>query len=122
MLRYVSPVQLTGRFMTEDVQLGGVTLERGDLAMVLLASGNRDPDAFADPDRFDVGRDPNNHLGFGFGLHHCLGAPLARMETGVALAALVRRVRTLELASDRLIYRDTVVLRGLEALPVTLTA
>ena len=122
MLRYVSPVQLTGRFMTEDVRLGGATLERGDLAMVLLASGNRDPDAFADPDRFDVGRDPNNHLGFGFGLHHCLGAPLARMETGVALAALVRRVRTLELASDRLIYRDTVVLRGLEALPVTLTA
>ncbi len=120
MLRYVSPVQLTGRALTEDCEFGGVEFAAGDFAMLLLASGNRDPDQFEDPDRFDVARTPNNHLGFGFGIHHCLGAPLARMETQVALTSLVKRAPGLALAVDQVSYKSNVVLRGMEALPVSM--
>jgi len=120
MLRYVSPVQLTGRFLTEDSEFGGVRFEQGDFVMLLLASGNRDPDQFDQPDRFDVGRTPNNHLGFGFGIHHCLGAPLARMETQVALSTLVRRAPDLALAVPEVTYKHNVVLRGMESLPVAM--
>jgi cytochrome P450 len=120
MLRYVSPVQLTGRALTEDCEFGGVEFEAGDFAMLLIASGNHDPDQFDDPERFDVTRAPNNHLGFGFGIHHCLGAPLARMETQVALTSLVRRAPRLALAVGDLTYKSNVVLRGLASLPVSM--
>jgi cytochrome P450 len=120
MLRYVSPVQLTGRALTEPCEFGGVEFAAGDFAMLLLASGNHDPDQFDDPERFDVTRTPNNHLGFGFGIHHCLGAPLARMETQVALTSLVRRAPGLALAVDDVAYKSNVVLRGMESLPVAL--
>jgi cytochrome P450 len=120
MLRYVSPVQLTGRALTEDCEFGGVEFEAGDFAMLLIASGNHDPDQFDDPERFDVTRAPNNHLGFGFGIHHCLGAPLARMETQVALTSLVRRAPRLALAVDDVTYKSNVVLRGMESLPVSM--
>jgi cytochrome P450 len=120
MLRYVSPVQLTGRAFTEDCSFGGVDFAAGDFAMLLLASGNRDPLVFDQPERFDVTRNPNNHLGFGFGIHHCLGAPLARMETQVALAALVHRAPDLALTVDEVTYKSNVVLRGMESLPVSL--
>ncbi|MGO8870609.1 MAG: cytochrome P450 [Acidimicrobiales bacterium] len=120
MLRYVSPVQLTGRALLEDCEVGGVEFATGDFAMLLLASGNRDPDQFEEPDRFDVSRTPNNHLGFGFGIHHCLGAPLARMETQVALTALVHRAPRLALATDQVTYKTNVVLRGMESLPVSM--
>jgi cytochrome P450 len=120
MLRYVSPVQLTGRVMLEDLELEGVTFRAGDFAMLLIASGNHDPAQFNDPERFDVTRTPNNHLGFGFGIHHCLGAPLARMEAQVALSALVRRAPDLALATDRVTYKNNIVLRGMESLPVSM--
>jgi cytochrome P450 len=120
MLRYVSPVQLTGRALTDDCEFGGVEFAKGDFAMLLLASGNRDPEVFPDPDRFDVTRTPNNHLGFGFGIHHCLGAPLARMEAQVALTSLVARAPGLALTVDDVTYSTNVVLRGMEALPVAL--
>ena len=119
MLRYVSPVQLTGRALTEEMAVGDVELEAGDFVMLLVASANRDEQAFEDPGRFDVARSPNNHLGFGFGIHHCLGAPLARMEGQVALATLVRRVPDLSLAGE-ITYKSNVVLRGMESLPVRL--
>jgi cytochrome P450 len=119
MLRYVSPVQLTGRSLIDDLEVGGVTLRAGDFAMLLIGSANRDAEQFPDPDRFDVERSPNNHLGFGFGIHHCLGAPLARMEAQVALATLVERAPALALAGE-VTYKPNVVLRGMEALPVTL--
>jgi cytochrome P450 PksS len=94
--------------------------------MLLIASANRDPDAFDDPDTFDVARTDNNPLGFGFGfgfgVHHCLGAPLARLEAQIALPALLRRARRLERTSDELSYKENVVLRGLESLPVRLSA
>ncbi len=120
MLRYVSPVQLTGRVLTEDCEFGGVELRAGDFAMLLLASANRDPDQFDDPGRFDIARNPNNHLGFGFGIHHCLGAPLARMEAQVALTSLVKRAPKLALTVEDVTYKSNVVLRGVEALPVAM--
>ena len=100
MLRYVCPVQLTGRVALEEMEVGGATIAAGEFSMLLLASANRDPDAFDDPDTFDVARTENNHLGFGFGIHHCLGAPLARLEAQIALPTLFRRARRLERTSD----------------------
>jgi cytochrome P450 len=120
MLRYVSPVQLTGRALTEACEFGGVHFDAGDFAMLLLASGNHDPDQFDQPERFDVARNPNNHLGFGFGIHHCLGAPLARMESQVALSSLMRRAPAIALTVDDVTYKSNVVLRGMDSLPVSL--
>ena len=88
--------------------------------MLLLASANRDPDQFEDPEAFDITRSPNNHLGFGFGIHHCLGAPLARMEAQVALTSLVRRAPDVAVTTDRVTYKTNVVLRGMESLPVAM--
>lgn len=119
MLRYVSPVQLTGRSMIEDMEVGDVTLRAGDFAMLLIGSANRDEEQFSESERFDIARTPNNHLGFGFGIHHCLGAPLARMETHVALATLFRRAPELVLTGD-IAYKSNVVLRGMESLPVSM--
>jgi len=122
MLRYVCPVQLTGRVALEEMEVGGVTIAAGEFSMLLVASANRDPEAFDDPDAFDVTRTDNNHLGFGFGIHHCLGAPLARLEAQIALPALLRRARRLERTNDELSYKENIVLRGLESLPVRLSA
>jgi cytochrome P450 len=122
MLRYVGPVQLTGRVALEPIDVGGVTVGTGEFAMLLIGSANHDPDAFVDPEVFDVARTDNNHLGLGFGIHHCLGAALARLEAQVALAALTRRARVLEPVGDEFSYKENIVLRGLAALPVTLSA
>jgi cytochrome P450 len=122
MLRYVSPVQLTGRVARADMEVGGVDLAAGDFSMLLIGSANHDPDAFERPEEFDVGRSDNPHLGFGFGLHHCLGAPLARLEAQIALDTLLRKVSQLELEADALVHKDNIVLRGLAALPVRLRA
>jgi hypothetical protein len=120
MLRIVTPVQMTARAMTEDAEFGGVHFSEGDYVILLLASGNRDADQFEDPERFDITRTPNNHLGLGFGIHHCLGAPLARMESQVALATLVRRAPRMTLATDDVGYKSNIVMRGMTALPVSI--
>jgi cytochrome P450 len=122
LLRYVSPVQLTGRSLTGDLEVGGAVLRRGEFVLVLIGSANRDPAAFDRPERLDLTRPDNRHLGFGFGLHHCLGAPLARLEAQVAIPELLRRARTIELATGHVRYRENVVLRGLAELPVRLAA
>ncbi len=122
LLRFVSPVQLTGRVMLEDVELGPATLPRGHYALAVIASGNHDPEAFEAPDELDLGRADNRHLGFGFGLHHCLGAPLARLETAIALPRLLERTADIGLVSDTVTYRDNVVLRGLSELVVRVSA
>jgi len=119
LLRYDPPVQLTGRVALEDIELGDATVEAGTFALLLLASANRDPDAFPDPDRVDLGRTDNHHLAFGFGTHFCLGAPLARLEGEIALTTLVRRCPDLALATDELRYKENLILRGLEALPIS---
>lgn len=118
MLRYDSPVQATARVPHEDIALEGATLPARAIVFTAIGAANRDPEAFADPDRLDVGRADNHHLSFGYGAHFCLGAPLARLEGEVAFSALLDRFPKLELASDALQYRANPILRGLVALPV----
>jgi len=89
-LRYDTPVQGNARITTRATELAGIELPMGSLVVSLLGAANRDPAHFADPDRFDVGRDPNPHLAFGRGTHHCLGANLARLEARAALGELLR--------------------------------
>jgi cytochrome P450 PksS len=125
LLRFSSPVETaTRRFAREDVPLAGVTVPRGALVLAVIASANRDGRQFPDPDRLDVGREPNKHLAFGLGAHYCLGAALARLEGQVAVQALLRRAPALRLAvaPDRLRWRGGLVVRGLEALPVAVDA
>ncbi len=122
MLRFAPPVQLTGRVALEDMEVGGAHVRAGEFSMLLIGSANRDPDAFDRPDVFDVARSDNNHLGFGFGIHHCIGAPLARLEAQIALGALVQRAPGIERTTDVLSYKENIVLRGLAALPVRLSA
>ena len=124
MLRYLSVVQ-TGlvRTATEDVVLGGTTIKAGDYVMTSLVVANRDTGMGADPDRFDTTRAPANHLAFGHGTHFCLGAALARHELGIALPALFRRFRHLELAVpfESLKFRTFSTVYAVQALPVTTT-
>ena len=97
MLRYDAPFQMNLRMLTEDVELGGVTLREGDLVRQALGSANRDPERFEDPDRFWVERPPKRHLSFGLGPHFCIGAPLARLQAQIAVEALVRRLPNLRM-------------------------
>ena len=121
MLRYDPPVQLTGRHFTEDAEIGGVTVPRGYTALTLLAAANRDPSVFESPSEFDVARtNANRALSFGHGIHHCLGAALARLEAQAAIGALVDRFPAMAPADDNPPHRDTFTLRGLTSLPVTL--
>jgi cytochrome P450 len=98
--------------------IGDFTLPKGKQAILLLAAANRDPEQFPDPERFDITRGASQHLAFGFGIHFCLGAPLARVEGEIALGTLVRRVRGLELRTEAPEYKENIVLRGLASLPV----
>jgi cytochrome P450 len=118
-LRYDPPVQLTGRIAMADLEIGGHPIAKGEQALVLIGSANRDPAQFTEPDRLDLARPDPRHLSFGFGIHHCLGAPLARLEGQVALEAFVTRFPGAELMTDAPEYKENVVLRGLAALPVT---
>ncbi|MPZ60349.1 MAG: cytochrome P450 [Propionibacteriales bacterium] len=117
MIRFDSALQLFERTATADLELGGRPLATGEMVAVLLGSANRDGRVFERPDVFDVGRDPNPHVGFGAGVHFCLGAPLARMELVESLARLVRRWPGLGLAAAPL-RRPTLVLRGYESVRV----
>jgi pimeloyl-[acyl-carrier protein] synthase len=120
LLRYDSPVQYTGRTAIRDFEIDGRPIPADSLVRMALASANRDPEKFPDPDRLDLTRDPNPHLAFGSGIHYCLGAPLARLEARLAITALIRRFPALRLMDTELQYRPATVLRGLETLPLTL--
>jgi pimeloyl-[acyl-carrier protein] synthase len=119
LLRFDSPVQRTGRLLYEDVTIDGKTIPKGSIAVALIGAANRDPAHFPDPDRLDITRSDNRHLAFGWGIHFCLGAPLARLEGQIAFSTLLRRFPRLALAADQVEYRETSTLRGLRALPVT---
>jgi len=123
LLRYDSPVQLTGRRVLQDLVVGGQTFSPGEHVTVVLGAANRDPAQFPDPDRLDVGRPENRILSFGYGIHFCLGAPLARLEAEIVLAALLRRfprLRPAPHALEALEWERSIVFRGLRALPVEL--
>jgi len=120
LLRYDSPVQLDGRAVARPVELSGRRFEPGESVMTLLGAANRDPRRFTDPDRLDLARDEGPPMSFGSGIHYCLGAALARAEGQACFSRLVSRFATVELA-DEVSYRDSITLRGLTALPVTLT-
>jgi cytochrome P450 len=118
-LRYEPPVHIRTRTTLADINIAGVTIPKGAAVVLLLASGSRDPARFPDPDRFDPDRTDNEHLGFGRGIHYCVGAPLARMETHVALSALARRLVNPRLVTDPPPYREMASLRGPRHLAVT---
>ncbi|WP_188196575.1 cytochrome P450 [Nonomuraea sp. SYSU D8015] len=118
-LRYDPPVQLTVRVATQDVRVGKAEAPAGNLVILLLAAAHRDPAGNPDPDRFDPARAQVQHLGFGFGAHFCLGAPLARLQGRLALAAFARRVREPELVADPPPYREHINLRGVSELLVS---
>ena len=119
-LRFDSPVQATSRIPTEDVELCGTRFERRREVALLLGAANHDPSVFPDPDRLDLGRRDNRHVSFGFGIHFCLGAGLARLEGQLAIGALVARAPglALDVADDALAWRPGWLLRGLASLPV----
>jgi cytochrome P450 len=118
LLRFDSPVQRTARITNAEVEVGGKTLPPGAFVVTAIGAANRDPRHFPDPDRLDIGRSDNRHIAFGFGIHFCLGAPLARVEGQLALGTLMRRMPKLRLASPDLEWRESSTLRGLKALPV----
>jgi cytochrome P450 len=124
LLRYTSPVEIaTERYTREDLEICGTTVPRGELVLAVLGSANRDEQHFEDPDTLDLARDPNRHLAFGRGgVHHCLGAPLARMEGQIAINALLQRFPSLDLLVDSgsLSWRRGIFLRGLQRLPLVL--
>jgi cytochrome P450 len=123
LLRFTSPVNhANDRFTTEDVPVGDVVIPAGEWVFPAVSSANRDPARFPDPDRLDLGRDTSGHVAFGYGVHYCLGAPLARMEAEVALGALLDRFPrvSLAVAPEELRWRPVSLMNGLESLPVRL--
>jgi cytochrome P450 len=118
LLRFDSPVQFNLRTALEPADLLGEPLERGDRIVVLQGAGNRDPARFDRPDELDLRRADNTPLSFGWGIHHCIGAPLARMEGEIAFNALLARFPTMELRSDEVHWRPSFTLRGLLDLPL----
>jgi cytochrome P450 len=120
LLRFDPPAQFMRRKALDDIDIARVRIPKGAMMVLLVASGNRDPKRFTDPDRFDPDRKNNQNFGFGAGLHACLGAWLARMETEAALAALSRRLINPSLAEDPPSYRSTAVVRGPERLLINI--
>ena len=121
LLRYDSPVQMTDRIATHDLELGGRRIREGQQVVLMLAAANRDPARFAAPDALDLGRDNPRSLAFGHGIHFCVGAALARVEAQIALPALFARFPDLALVRPPAVkdYKPSMVLRGLERMPVT---
>ena len=124
MIRYNGPVETPfPRFAYDRTTIRDVTIPAGDMVIPVLAAANRDPAVFPDPDRFDITRSPNKHVGFGLGIHYCLGAPLARLEARIAIPTLLERYSSIELAvdADALEWNPGFFLRGVRSLPVRLS-
>ena len=122
MLRFEGPAKVEVRYAADPVELRGKRIEAGQRVFLAVIAGNRDPETFEDPDRLDLRRSPNPHLGFGFGAHFCLGATLARTEARIALQALLRRFPAISLAApyESLSWRPTLISRSLVSVPVEL--
>jgi cytochrome P450 len=118
-LRYDSPVISIQRIATEDVEMRGKVLRKNDRVRWFISSANRDPEAFPNPEMFDIFRQPNQHVAFGSGTHHCLGATLARVEGQEVFKALAERFPNLRAETEDLEYQPSITFRSLKALPVT---
>jgi cytochrome P450 len=118
-LRYDAPVKSIQRLASQDIEVRGKVMEKNDRIRWFISSANRDPNVFADPDKFDITRQPNPHVAFGNGVHHCLGATLARVEGQEVFKALAERFPGLQLQSEELDYQPSITFRSLKSLPVT---
>ena len=118
LLRYDSPVQSDFRAAVEECEVNGFPIGRGESLVLLLGAANRDPETFGDPDRLDITRREGNHISFGRGIHHCLGAFLARLEGRIAFEMLLERFSSIRLLTELPAFRSGIVLRGLETLPI----
>lgn len=119
LLRYDGPVQRVARIPDEDVTIAGTTIPKGETVMAFIGAADRDPAHFPDPDRLDITRQDNRHIAFGWGIHFCLGAPLARVEGQLAINTLVQRLPNLAIATGTPEFRQSLTLRGLTSLPVS---
>jgi cytochrome P450 len=119
-LRYDAPVKSIQRLASDDLEMRGKVMRKDDRIRWFISSANRDPNVFAEPDRFDITRQPNPHVAFGNGVHHCLGATLARVEGQEVFKALAERFPSLELVTEELEYQPSITFRSLKSLPVTL--
>jgi cytochrome P450 len=119
-LRYDGPIKSIQRIASEDVEMRGKVLRKNDRIRWFVCSANRDPEKFVDPDKFDISRWPNAHVAFGSGIHHCLGAALARLEGQEVLKALARRYNSISLEIDEVDYEPSIAHRSLKTLPVSL--
>ncbi|MEI6042748.1 MAG: cytochrome P450 [Chloroflexota bacterium] len=120
MLRYYSPVQSISRWVLKDVKIEGKTLRKGQHVSLMLGAGNRDPEFFEEPDRFDILRQEAPNIAFSIGIHFCMGSPLARTEGDIAIRTLLRRFPNLQLEPEAVLeWQDSQTVRGLKDLPVT---
>ena len=119
-LRYDGPSGAFARVAAADIEMRGTTIREGQRVFAFMNSANRDPDAIDDPERFDIGRPQNPHLTFGHGIHFCLGAPLARLESSIAALRLAERLPAIRLAGGEPEWHDSLILRGVKSLPVAL--
>jgi len=118
-LRYDAPVKSIQRLASQDIGVRGKVMEKNDRIRWFISSANRDPNVFADPDKFDITRQPNPHVAFGNGVHHCLGATLARVEGQEVFKALAERFPGLQVEAEQLEYQPSITFRSLKSLPVT---
>jgi cytochrome P450 len=118
LLRYESPVQNVVRLALEDLEIAGTQIRKGQRIILCLGAANRDPAQFPDPDRFDMTRPDNLHVAFGYGIHYCLGAQLARLEARAAFTTILRRLPNIRLVSDVPIWKVNAGYRGLKTLPI----
>jgi cytochrome P450 len=121
-LRYDSPVQLIPRVTAREVELEGGKIPAGAIVFLLLGSANRDERKFPQPDRFDVTRNPQDHVAFGYGIHYCLGAPLARLEARIALESLLFDCPPFTCTREPLPPIASIIVRGVQTLPLRFAA
>jgi cytochrome P450 len=119
-LRYDAPVKSIQRLASQDIEMRDKVMEKNDRIRWFISSANRDPNVFTEPERFDITRQPNPHVAFGNGVHHCLGATLARVEGQEVFKALAERFPRMQLATEELEYQPSITFRSLKSLPITL--
>lgn len=122
LLRFAPPAAYTIRTALQDTEFAGRHIAERERLLVLILAANRDPDVFPNPDELDIARDPNPHIAFGGGIHHCLGAPLTRIEGRIVLRTLLARASRIDLTADTLVPCQNILKRGFERVPVSMRA